>query len=265
MSNEITQHRQQLEKYFANPEFANKLIQICGNEKEYQNAVARTILFVINNQALQNIPSAQIFKLAMQSYELGIPLNSEKLSYVVNFGGAYQLIPTAKGFIRKTLQNKNIKDIRCNIIYQDDFFEYGDNSKDGVYYEYKANMDSDKHGDILFIKGCFTVIDYKDGNSKIEYMSKKQLDTIKGKAKTKNVWNEFAEEMCKKAVLKRALKNESLPELQDIIEIDNKLYDMNKVVVEKTIDHSVFETEEVKDAVKEEVVEEVVVNNGELI
>jgi recombinational DNA repair protein RecT len=51
--------------------------------------------------------------------------------------------------------------------------------------------------------------------------------------------------------------------------IDVDQMESKDVVVEndikKTIDHSIFETEEVKEAVKEEVVEEVVVNNGELI
>lgn len=173
-----------------------------NKERFVQNAIA----LLNDNDQLKNYAkqygTTQIKLGLMKSAILGLSaLNKEcylipygpQLNFMVDYRGATKLC--------RKYSVKPIKEIYAKVVREGD--EFQECIVDGhESFTFKPLPFND--GAIV---GAFAVCLYEDGTMLIDVMTKKQIDTTKSKARTKNVWNDFEEEMTKKTVLHRLTKH----------------------------------------------------------
>ncbi len=127
--------------------------------------------------------------------------------------------PMVYGIINTAYDSGAIIKIDCEVICENDFFEYEQGSE--IKLTFKKQL-FEERGKIL---GAYCVCRLPNGQQVIEVMNVKELEKIRKKAQTDYVWKDNLEEMYRKTVVKRVFKR--LPKkgekLEKIIEIDNSL------------------------------------------
>lgn len=97
---------------------------------------------------------------------------------------------------------ESVKDVWANVIYEGDTFEIAIEKGKEVLKEHKTSfMNRDNK-----ILGAYCIIEKTDGEQVLTVMTKKEIDASWSKAKTKNVQNQFPQEMAKRTVINRAAK-----------------------------------------------------------
>lgn len=192
LMNNLTSVQAGLPKSFNIQRFVNNSIALLnGNEN------------LINFMKSHNNAMAQVKAGLMQGAYLGLDFMSNE-AYLVPYGATLQFQTSYKGLqkIAKKYSIKPIKEIKANIVREDDFFEMED--ADGKQtYIFKPIAFSDKP-----VVGAFAVCVYEDGTTLIETMSNEELEKVHNSSKAKNspAWSAFPNEMKKKVVLKRLCK-----------------------------------------------------------
>lgn len=127
----------------------------------------------------------------------------KKQAYFIVYGQKLQLFRSYFGdqaAVRNAFVGKDVK-INAKVIYQDDEIEIGDvNGQDEVVSHIHKFENRDKA-----ILGAYATI-IIDGEKSQEIMTKKEIDKSWAKAKTKNVQNDFPQEMTKRTVIRRLCK-----------------------------------------------------------
>jgi recombination protein RecT len=126
--------------------------------------------------------------------------------YAIPYGDSLNFQTDYKGekkLAKKYAINK-IRDIYAHVVREDEMFSL--EVKDGKRtVDWKQNSFSD-----LKIVGAFAVVYYEDGNMDVETMSTQEIETIRknfSKAAQSKAWVHTPEEMYRKTVLRRLLKN----------------------------------------------------------
>ena len=122
--------------------------------------------------------------------------------YFIPYGNQLVMQRSYFGSISVVKRLSNVKDIQAQVVHKDDTFKIG--GKDGVLVvkEFEPSFENlDKP-----IIGAFAWIEDINGNRTYTVMTKKDIDTSWSHAKTKEVQNEFPEEMAKRTVINRAAK-----------------------------------------------------------
>lgn len=160
-----------------------------------------------NPTLLQCKPETVWFCVA-QAATLGLEVNLLGSAYLVPFrnnkagGMDCQLIVGYQGLIDLARRSGNIESIEARIVYQKDEFEL-ENGLEPVL-RHKPCFDTDP--------GCmrlvYAVAKLKDGGKQIEYMTKKEIDSIRSRSKAKDFgpWVTDYEEMARKTVIRRIAK-----------------------------------------------------------
>ena len=157
----------------------------------------------------------------MTCAELGLEPDVRGLVYLVPYYnkkmGTYdlQVIIGYKGFIDLARRSGQLSTIYAQIVYENDKFklQYGTSPK----IEHEPSP-PDKRGEI---KGVYAVSVMKDGSYQFDFMWKDEIEAIRKKAKTDNIWEEYWNEMAKKTVIRRLAKLLPLsPEFQKAVTID---------------------------------------------
>jgi phage RecT family recombinase len=139
---------------------------------------------------------------------VGLTLNqAHQFAYLVpeskKFGSNWvqecQLRISFQGFVKLATDSGAIKWAKAEIVKKNDTFQYKGVSSEPVH---EFNPFTER-GDPI---GVYSVAKTPDGDYLTDFMSWEDVEKIKAKAKTQNVWNEWTEEMAKKAMLKRAYK-----------------------------------------------------------
>lgn len=173
-----------------------------NKERFVQNAIA----LLNDNGQLKDFAkqygTSQIKLGLMKSAILGLSaLNKE--CYLIPYGSQLNFMVDYRGATKlcRKYSVKPIKEIYAKVVREGD--EFQEQIIDGhESFTFKPLPFND--GEIV---GAFAVCLFEDGTMLIDVMTKKQIDTTKSKARTKNVWNEFPEEMTKKTVLHRLTKH----------------------------------------------------------
>ena len=123
--------------------------------------------------------------------------------YFIVYGDKLQLNRSYFGTQTVLKRLTGVKDIWANIIYEGDDFAI--TIKKGreklVSHETKfENRDNP-------IKGAYAIVELDNGEQILTTMTKKEIDKSWSKAKTKNVQNDFSQEMAKRTVINRAAKS----------------------------------------------------------
>lgn len=122
--------------------------------------------------------------------------------YFIPYGNQLVMQRSYFGSISVVKRLSNVKDIQAQVVHKDDTFKIGGENGALVVKEFEPSFENlDKP-----IIGAFAWIEDIDGNRTYTVMTKKDIDTSWGHAKTKKVQNEFPEEMAKRTVINRAAK-----------------------------------------------------------
>ncbi len=124
-----------------------------------------------------------------------------------------------KGIVTLAMRNGLVSHIHADVVCENDEFEYNL----GEVVKHKIDFRRERGN----IYAAYCVIRFKDGTQKTEVMSRKEIDGIRSRSKSRDngPWVTDYNEMAKKTVFKRASKWIPLtPEAVDAMDVDNRDY-----------------------------------------
>lgn len=179
------------------------------------------------NPALLECEPFSVIGSIVQSAQLGLEIGSGLgHAYLVPYGKECQFIPGYKGLADLTRRTGKIKGIWSEVVLTGDYFFHGFKMGRPIL-DFTPNDDVDRADETL-ITHAFCVAEFDNGSFVWEVMSRSEIERVKSKRKNKydGVWKEHYAEMCKKTVLRRAVKKLPMsPELVDALEADNANHD----------------------------------------
>lgn len=124
--------------------------------------------------------------------------------YFIAYGNQLQMQRSYFGTQQVLKRLKDVKDIQAYVVRKDEEFDvdYDENGGLIVKAHHTDFMKLDNE-----IVGAYAVITKADGEKQYEVMTKKQIDTSWGQARSTNVHKKFPEEMAKRTIINRAAKN----------------------------------------------------------
>ena len=160
--------------------------------------------------ALKNSSSGNLLQQCTQDsvYNALLDMVTQGLSpaktqcYFIPYGNVVKLTRSYFGTMKVVKQLPEVKDIYAQIIFKGDEFEA--ENVDGRW-KFVSHKSSWKNQDNP-IEGAYCVIEKTDGEKILTIMTKKEIDKSWAQAKTKNVQNNFPQEMAKRTVINRAAK-----------------------------------------------------------
>lgn len=127
---------------------------------------------------------------------------AKKQCYFIVYGNKLQLNRSYFGTQAVLKRLSNVKDIWANVIYKGDTFDIEIINGRETLKEHKTVFEN-RDNEII---GAYCIIEKTDGERVLTTMTKKEIDKSWSKAKTKNVQNDFPQEMAKRTVINRAAK-----------------------------------------------------------
>lgn len=160
--------------------------------------------------ALKNAPSGNLLEKCTQDsiYNALLDMVTQGLSpaktqcYFVPYGNTVKLTRSYFGTMKVVKQLTEVKDIYAEVIYEGDDFKIKNENGRKVFVSHETDwMNADNP-----IIGAYCIIEKEDGEKILTVMTKKEIDKSWAQAKTKNVQNNFPQEMAKRTVINRAAK-----------------------------------------------------------
>lgn len=136
---------------------------------------------------------------------------SKKQGYFVVYGNKLQFDQSYIGDIAIAKRVANVKEVNAVTVYKDDVFEYEVDFTSGRKKVTK-HVQKLQNIDLTKIVGAYAVVSYNDGSSDCEIMTIDQIKTswsMGGAKGNSPAHNKFADQMCEKTVIARALKIET--------------------------------------------------------
>lgn len=133
---------------------------------------------------------------------------AKKQCYFIVYGKELTLSRSYMGTVAVAKRFSNVVDVRAQIVYEDDEFEYEINPVNGRIFITKHTQKIENI-DINKIKAAYAVVQVEDSDPYIEIMTIAQIKKAWGQGATKGnspAHKNFAEEMAKKSVINRACK-----------------------------------------------------------
>ena len=203
------------------------LLQLAANNPETKTSISNALLDMV----IQGLSPAK------------------KQCYFIKYGNKVQLMRSYFGTMAVLDRVTGGAEITPVVVREGDVFEIAMDGPDLVVAKHETsfeNLDND-------IKAAYVVIKLANGKEVTTVMTKKQIDKSWSKAKTKNVQNDFPEEMAKRTVINRAAKyliNTSNDTLENEFErkdvtpereeqtavLEEKIFTNNKKVIEQEND-----------------------------
>lgn len=203
MTNELTQ------KQITSPvaarigEMQNEGLMIASNYS-VSNALSSAYYALKNSSSgnlLQTCTQDSIYNALLDMVTQGLsPAKTQ--CYFIPYGNVVKLTRSYFGTMKVVKQLPEVKDIYAQIIFKGDEFEA--ENVDGRW-KFVSHKSSWKNQDNP-IEGAYCVIEKTDGEKILTIMTKKEIDKSWAQAKTKNVQNNFPQEMAKRTVINRAAK-----------------------------------------------------------
>jgi len=168
----------------------------------------RTIKVMLNNfdknPALFKCTGNSIWRCLMQCVELGLePGGALGLAHLIPFGDVCTVIIDYKGIEGLCYKSGMIQSITANVVYEGDRFVRKLGTEQSIEHEPGDCEDAAK------ITHAYCVVKLVNGGLIFDSMSRKQIESIRGRSKAKNngPWVTDYAEMCKKTVIRRVLKH----------------------------------------------------------
>lgn len=179
------------------PSVAHALPGDLNTQRFVQNAIAA----VSGNEQLARYTPAQLAPAIMRGAMLGLDFFNKE-AYLVPYGQQVQFQPSYTGLVKIAKKYGHVTDVKAEVVREGDVFEMEmENGRQTLRFEPKPFNDAP-------IVGAFAVATMDDGTTRVERMTKRQLDNVKmtSKAQGGNAWKLFPEEMYRKTVVRRLCK-----------------------------------------------------------
>lgn len=168
------------------------------------------------NKALLNTDPTSFLGSVMQSAQLGLePGSALGQAYLVPYGNQCQLIIGYKGMIDLARRSGQVLSLNAYAVREGDDFSFQLGLKPDIHHVPSLEADRIKKP----ITYVYAVATLKGGGYQFEVMSRAEVEAVKAKAKSKNIWTNYFEEMAKKTVIRRLFKY--LPVSIEALEITN--------------------------------------------
>lgn len=157
-----------------------------------------------------------------QAGSLGLEINAATgEAYLIPFKDKAQLVPGYKGLVKLAIQSPEVTAVEARLVYEGETFEvhYGTNS----HIVHRPNFEIARDPDtVLFAYGVGKMA---NGGTTFEVMTRKQLDAIRARSKSKDdgPWKTDREEMYRKTIARRLCKYLPMtPQLSEAIELSDR-------------------------------------------
>lgn len=171
---------------------------------------------VRKNKALLNTEPTSFLGSVMQAAQLGLePGSALGQAYLVPYGNQCQLIIGYKGMIDLARRSGQVLSLNAYAVREGDDFKFQLGLKPDIHHVPSLEADRIKKP----ITYVYAVATLKGGGYQFEVMSRAEVEAVKAKAKSKNIWTNYFEEMAKKTVIRRLFKY--LPVSIEALEITN--------------------------------------------
>lgn len=238
------------------------LIKATGlNQQELQSklisfAYATKKMLEASKQSITNLDPQSIREAFKDSLDAGIPVDGRQLAYVIKYGNTIQYSIGYKGFSAKIKEIYPTAIVKAELVFSGDVFTVEKVDGQARYTHKVANP----FASIKDMLGAYAYVKYTvEGKeySFIETIGREEINKIKGKAKTKYVWDEWYGEMAKKSAIRRLCKilTAGNPKLAVLEKIDNKNFDIQQEPIHVDYDKPTPMPEEIQPN-KADVVEE---------
>lgn len=181
--------------------------------------IKSALLAVARNDKLQKCTKESVFTGVVNAAELGLDFTPAKgHAYLIPYGDQATFMPGYRGLIDLAKRSGTIAKIEAHIVHENDKFilEYG--------LEPKLIHKPIIKGDTGEIIGAYAIAWFKGEDPQYEFMTKKQLDGIRKRAKTDTIWKSDEGEMCRKTPVRRLFKYlPCSPDLEKALEYDNHI------------------------------------------
>lgn len=206
------------------------------------------------NPALLNTTPASFLGAVMQSAQLGLePGSALGQAYLVPYGNQCQLILGYRGMIDLARRSGQVLSLSAFAVHEGDEFNYQLGLHPDIHHVPSCEADRVKKP-ITFV---YAVANLRGGGYQFEVMSRAEVEAVKAKAKSKNIWNSYFEQMALKTVIRRLFKY--LPvsiEALQITNVDAKREAGEKIDPNDVIDINAISVDDFKDIQDAEVIEE---------
>ncbi|MHA2620041.1 recombinase RecT [Streptococcus agalactiae] len=155
----------------------------------------------LKNEGLLNKDQDSIYNALFDMVTQGLS-PAKNQCYFVPYGNTVKLTRSYFGTMKVVKQLPEVKDIYAEVIYKGDDFKIKNENGRKVF----VSHDTDWTNQDNEIVGAYCIIEKSDGEKILTVMTKKEIDKAWSKAKTKNVQNDFPQEMAKRTVINRAAK-----------------------------------------------------------
>lgn len=231
-----------------------ELAKVLPNETEVARFMAVALLQLSDPKVgskLARCTKESFYNSIMSSARSGI-LPDGTNGYLIPYGTTCTLQFSYRGLCDMAIRNGIATHFASDIVRRNDVFVW----RNGCLVEHTVEgWDDEERGEVV---GVWCRAFLPDGQTQDMRMSKKEIEKVRSKAQSDNVWSEWWEEMAKKACLKRLFKTmRNTPQLAEAIKADNELYDLSKPSSPKkrVVSNRVFDEGE-DDAVEAEIVGE---------
>lgn len=157
--------------------------------------------YALKNGGLLNKDQDSIYNALLDMVTQGLS-PAKNQCYFVPYGNTVKLTRSYFGTMKVVKQLPEVKDIYAEVIYKGDDFKIKNDNGRKVFVSHDTDwINADNE-----IVGAYCIIEKEDGEKILTVMTKKEIDKSWSKAKTKNVQNDFPQEMAKRTVINRAAK-----------------------------------------------------------
>lgn len=164
------------------------------------NALSSAYYELKNNNLLMASPDS-IYNALLDMVTQGLS-PAKKQCYFIQYGSEVKLNRSYFGTMKVVKQLPEVKDIWAEVIYEGDSFKIKNVDGKKVLEAHETDwLNADNP-----IMGAYCIIEKVDGEKILTVMTKKEIDKSWSKARTKNVQNDFPQEMAKRTVINRAAK-----------------------------------------------------------
>jgi recombination protein RecT len=166
---------------------------------------------------LRNCTQESLFKCLLDCSALGLEPDGRR-AHLIPYGNTCTLIIDYKGIAELVRRSGDVSWIHADVVYEKDEFDFGFGSE--AFLKHKPNLED--RGEK--IKCFYSFVRLKDGSQDFQVMSKKDVDKIRARSKSKDngPWVTDYDEMGKKTIFRRHSKWLPLsPEARDAVERDD--------------------------------------------
>lgn len=172
------------------------------------------------NKWASYIKDEDAIRLYRKVADTGLYIDGEMVT--LTFKGSLMVSYNYQAYKNLVLQKYPETEFDIQNVYEGDEFSF---KKESGKVEYTHGIANPFEKERKWI-GCYCVIKNKRGEF-LETLNSTEIAKMKGVAKTKNIWNEWFEEMTLKSVIKRACKRHFKDIVTEADKLDNENYDLD--------------------------------------